>query len=128
MNPPAPGLSPQPPLSHAPLTSQKDSRALKLVLIGVGFMVLCIGLFIAVGGYFVYRTVRNAGYDPELMQRNPALALDRMAAAFNPGAEIISTDGRAGTVTIRDRKTGQTVTLKFDPEKKSLAVLNQEAK
>jgi hypothetical protein len=104
----------------------RKASPLKWVLLGVGFLLFCIMAFFAVGTYFVYRTVRNAGFDPELMRRNPGLALSRMAIAKDPDAEVVATDERAGTVTIRERGTGKTMTLKFDPDKKRLVVVEQK--
>jgi len=62
------------------------------------------------------------------MKRNPGLALARMATAFNPDAQLVSTDERAGTVTIREKSTGKTVTLKFDPDKKSMVIVGDDGK
>jgi hypothetical protein len=113
--PPQPGVPPP-----------KKSNVLKWVLIGVAALVFCIVLAGGIVTYFVVRTVKNAGFDAELMQRNPGLALARMAQAINPDTELVSTNEAAGTITVRDKKTGEVITLKFDPEKKSMVVIDEK--
>jgi hypothetical protein len=111
-----------------PPAPKKGGGALKWILMGVGFLVLCIVLFIGASLYFVSRVSKNAGFDPELMKRNPGLALARMATAFNPDAELVSTNESSGTVTIREKSTGKVITLKFDPDKKSMVVVGEDGK
>src|SRR5262249_27297497 len=65
-------------------------------------------------------------FDPELMRNNPGLAMARMATAFNPDAEVLSTNDRTGTVVIREKSTGKVVTMKFDPDKKSLVIVGDD--
>jgi len=89
----------------------------------VWILVVVAGLFVLGGiavvgtGLFVAHKVRQAGFDPELMQRNPGLAVAKMVTAFNPDAEVLHTDDGAGTITVRDRKSGKVVTLNFDDVK-----------
>src|SRR6476620_5366378 len=81
--PPYKQAPPQPPYQQYPQqmppAPKKGGGALKWILIGVGFLVLCIVLFVGASLYFVSRVIKNAGFDPELMRRNPGLALARMA-------------------------------------------------
>jgi hypothetical protein len=37
----------------------------------------------------------------------------------------VSSDDDAGTVVVRDKKTGKVVTMKFDPEKKSMVIIDE---
>lgn len=46
--------------------------------------------------------------------RRPGYAIAKIISAANPDAEVVSTDDGAGMVTIRNRRTGKTVTLSFD--------------
>lgn len=120
-----PSTPPWPPQAPPPA---KSSSALKWILIGVGAFVL-LGILVAgVGSYFVYRTVKNAGFDPDLMRRNPGLALTKMATALNPNMETVSTDDHAGTITMRDKTTGKIATFKFDPDKKSMVIVGDDGK
>ncbi len=116
---------PMPPNSGAPA---KKTSPLVWILGGVAILICCVTLTCAVGGYFAYRAVKNAGFDPDLMQKNPGLALAKMAAAMNPNAEVLSTNDRTGKITIRDKSTGKVMTMKFDPEKKTLVVIDDDGK
>lgn len=114
---PAPAGSPpagsQPsgvPVAVAP----RKTSPLVWILVGV------LGLFVILGvaavgtlRYFVHR----AGFDADLMQRNPGLAVSKMIAAVNPDLDVLNTDDSAGKITVRDRKTGKVVTMSFDDVK-----------
>src|SRR4029077_3440828 len=101
-----PGLPPQ--QAQPP----KKSNVLMWVLIGVGGFVLLLILAAGVGSYFLYRTVKNAGFDSALMQRNPGLAMAKMVTAMNPDYQAVSTDDAAGTITVREKSTGKVVTFR----------------
>jgi hypothetical protein len=116
---------PYPPPPPPP--PQQKSNALKWILIALGGLFALFVLVIGTGSFFVYQKVKSAGIDPELMRKNPGLAIARMAATFNPDSEVVSSDEAAGTVTVRDKNTGKTVTLKFDPEKRSMVVIDSES-
>jgi hypothetical protein len=89
----------------------------------VWVLVIILGLFIlgglAVGGlaFFVAHKAREAGISTELFRRNPAAATARILAAANPDVEIVGEDDGAGTVTVRDRRTGKTMTWNLDQAK-----------
>jgi hypothetical protein len=75
--------------------------------------------------------VKQAGFDPELMTRNPGLAISKMVVAANPDVKVLNTDDRAGTITIRDSKTGEVMTLSFDDVKSGkfkMSVTDQNGK
>jgi hypothetical protein len=130
--PPQPPPYPQPHYQQPfgappPPPPPKPGGALKWILVGVGFLVLCVLGFIGVGAFLAYRAIQNVGFDPDLMQRNPGLALARMATALNPDAELVSTNEAAGTVTIREKSSGKVITLKFDPDKKTMVVIDEQS-
>jgi hypothetical protein len=81
-----------------------------------------------VGMFMLKRAVHNAGFDSDLMQKNPGLAMTKMMAAINPDAQVVSTNDRAGTITIRDKSSGKLVTMKFDPDKKTMVVVGDDGK
>src|SRR5690242_8378988 len=98
MTPPTPpGLPPQmlpPQMPPPPPAAQPaaKSEVLKWVLIAIaGVVVLCV-LVGGLGSYFIYRVVKNAGFDPDLMRRNPGLAMTRMMSALHPDLEVVTTD------------------------------------
>jgi hypothetical protein len=128
MTPPTPPGFPPPMQQQFPQAPPpaKKSNVLLWVLLGIGGLVLMVVLAVGVGGFFVYRTVKKAGFDPDLMRSNPGLAMAKMATAFNPDAEVVSTNDRTGTVVIREKSTGKITTMKFDPDKKSLAIVGDD--
>jgi hypothetical protein len=96
---PPPIAPPQaaPPMAAGPV---KKTNPLVWILLGI------LGL-IAIG--FV-GCVLTIGY----FARNPGVALAKLITASNPNAEVVSTDNGAQTITIRDKKTGEEVTMSFD--------------
>jgi hypothetical protein len=98
------------------------------ILVAVGVVIVLGIAAVSVGSYFIIRGVRNAGFDSSLMRSNPGLAMAKMASAMNPDLETISTDDKAGTIVVRERSTGKTLTMRFDPDKKSLVVMGDDGK
>jgi hypothetical protein len=52
----------------------------------------------------------------------------KLAVTANPDVQMISSNDSAGTMVVRDKKTGEVLNLKFDPEKKSMVVTDQNGK
>jgi hypothetical protein len=106
----------------------KKTPAWVWILVAVGIViVLGIGA-VSLGTYFVYRSVKRAGFDTTLMKNNPGLAMAKMAAALNPDLEEVSSDDNAGTIVMREKSTGKTMTMRFDTEKKSLVMVGDDGK
>lgn len=125
-----PSTSPQP--AGAPPTPPAGAGSgAKIVLwiVGgfVGFGVLCIIGIMVVFSLVVHKA-KQSGLDPELMKNNPGLAVAKLAVTANPDVEMISSNDSAGTMVVRDKKTGQVLKLKFDPEKKSMVVTDENGK
>jgi hypothetical protein len=80
------------------------------------------------GGFFLMRKAKQAGLDSGLLSSNPAYAAAKLAATMNPDVETVSSDDGRGTITVRDKKTGKTTTLKFDPDKKTMVVTDENGK
>jgi len=111
---------PQPPPMGAPQMGpppigpgqpRKGLGPLGWVLIIIGGLFALFVIFIVAIGLFVMHKAKQAGIDPALMQKNPALAAAKMMVAVNPDYEIASEDDNHGTVTIREKKTGKTMTM-----------------
>jgi len=117
-----------PQYGQQPLPPAKKSNVLLWILGGIAVLLFGITLTCGAIGFFVMHKVKQAGFDSDLMKSNPGLAMTKMVAAMNPNAEIVSTNDRAGTVTIRDKTNGKTVTLKFDPDKKTMVVIDEDGK
>jgi hypothetical protein len=76
-----------------------------LIILAGCFVLGMIGL--VGGGLFVANRIAH----------HPASTVARIIAAANPDAEVVGTDENAGTITMRDRKTGETVTMNLEDAK-----------
>ena len=94
----------------------------------VGIVIVLGIAAVGVGSYFIIQGVKHAGFDSALMKNNPGLAMAKMAAAFNPDLETVSTNDTAGTIVMREKSTGKTVTMRFDPDKKTMVVVGDDGK
>jgi hypothetical protein len=117
---PAPGgpVPPAPPV--APATVAKTSP-LVWVLAGCGGLIVIVALIFGVIAYKARQFVSSA-------QRNPAYATARLMAAANPDIEVLSTDEDRGTMTIRNKKTGETLTINLKDAAKGKFVFEQNGK
>src|SRR5262249_27346091 len=126
-----PSVSPQPPAGGAPAAPAAKSSGVKIFLwilgIFAGLTVLAIVGFMALG-FFLYHKVKQAGLDPELMKKNPVLAVAKLSVATNPDTEMISSDDSSGTIIVRDKKTGKTSTMKVDPDAQTMTVTDEQGK
>lgn len=125
-NPPPP---PDPFASSQPsLPPGKKSNILIWILGGIVALMIGSAAMCGLGAYFVMHKAKQAGLDSGLLSSNPAYAMAKMAATMNPDSETVSTDDSSGTITVRDKKTGKTTTLKFDPDKKTMVVTDENGK
>lgn len=100
--PPA-GLPPSETFSQTP---PRKNKVLMYALFGCGG-VLVVALAAAIAlGLFVRQKAGDVG-------RNPAMAAAKMVAALNPDIEVVSADEASGRITLREKKTGKTVTMDF---------------
>lgn len=122
-------MSTVPPTPSAPVPAPQKSSGSKVLLwivgIIVGLILLSFGSCAVIGFYAMHK-VKQAGFDSDLAKKNPALAGAKLAVSMNPDTEIVSSDDKAGTITVRDKKTGKVVTMKFDPEKKSMVITDDK--
>ena len=63
---------------------------------------------------FVKQKVKQAGLDPELMQKNPALAISKLVTAFNPDLEVVKVDDDRGIITVYNKKDNKTLTINLE--------------
>ena len=90
---------------------KKGLGPLAWVGIGCGVLVLIVIIAIVAGGYFVAGKVKDVAQD---FKDNPELASARMIVKMNPELEEVSYDEKAGTITVREKKTGKTMTANFE--------------
>ena len=94
-----------------------------VILVGI----FGIGALGVVGvGAFVFHKARQAGVDSELWRTNPGLAVGKMAEAFNRNLEVVRTNERDGTVTLRDRHTGKQFSINIDSARRGSFSLRAE--
>ena len=96
-------------------TGAKKTSPLVWVLVGCGGLVLLVAIIMLVAGVFV---AKKAGSYLKDAEKNPAMAAAKMVVAMNPELETVSTDEAAGTITIRNKKTGEVMTVDFEDVKK----------
>lgn len=77
------------------------------ILIGLGGLMVLGMIAVGAAGYFLFNKAQEVA-------DNPAIAMAKIAAAADPNVEVLDTDEGAGTITIRNRKTGETVTVNAD--------------
>jgi hypothetical protein len=99
-----------PPAQPAPgaPAAKKGTSPLVWVLAGCGGLIVITILVLLAGGYFVAHKAK--GY-LDVAKKNPALAAAKLMVAANPDVEVVSEDDDAGTLTIRNKKTGEEITM-----------------
>jgi uncharacterized protein YfiM (DUF2279 family) len=95
MTPPVPG-------------QKKKISTLGWVGIGCGAIailaILAIGATVAAGGWFLKKQANK-------FEDNPTLAAAELAVKMNPELEVVESDSDEGTLTIKNTKTGEVVTM-----------------
>ena len=119
---------PPPPDASNYLPPARKGNALKWILIGVGGFFLCAVLAILALGVFVVNKAKQAGLDPDLIKKNPALAAAKLAVAANPNVEMVSADEGHDQITVRDKETGKLLTMSFADAKKGKFVFQENGK
>ena len=118
MPPPVPSPVPASVPQVSAAAPQKTSAVVWIVG-GCGGLVVLAALVGGLGMYYVAHKVKQAAH-------NPALAVTRMLAAANPDVDVVSTDEDKGTITVRDKKTGKTMTMNFADAQKGKFVFEQD--
>jgi hypothetical protein len=121
--------SPLPPGGAPPVPQKSSGSKVLLWIVGivVGLLLICFASC-AVLGFYTMHKIKQAGVDSDLMKKNPALATAKMAVTMSPDTELVSSDDKAGTIVVRDKKTGKVVTMKFDPDKKAMVITDENGK
>ena len=111
-----------------PVAPPKKSNVFKWVLIGVGacfmlFVIAVVGL-----GLFVAHKAKQAGLDPDLIKRSPALAAAKLMVAANPDVEMVTADEGKQEMTVRDKKSGKVYTMSFEDAKNGKFTMKEDGK
>ncbi len=124
--PPTTPIGVPPPQQPGAPQPKKGSKVLIGIVVGcAGLIVITIVIFVA-GGFFVWNKAKQAGLDPDLIQKKPALAVAKMMVAANPDIELVSVDDEKGLITVKDKKTGETVTVNLDDAQKGKVVFKKD--
>lgn len=113
-----------PPQQSFPPPPEKKSNVWAWVLIGCGTFVVLGIIGVVLGGFFVWNKAKQAGLDPELMEKHPAVATAKLMAALNPDIEVVSIDEEKELITVKDKKTGRVVTVSLDKAKDGRVVFS----
>lgn len=89
-----------------PVQQKKGLGAVAWIAIG------CVGL-VVLGGIGVGGVVWYGARKAKQMVEDPTAPLEMMAA-LNPDVEVVGKDRDAGTITVRDKRSGETVTVDMD--------------
>ncbi|MEO7796023.1 MAG: hypothetical protein ABIV06_14740 [Thermoanaerobaculia bacterium] len=100
------------------------------VLLGCGVLLLLgVGACVVVSGYFLKKGVGKLSDFAKEMESNPDSAMVRaaeLAFRLNPEVEVISSDPAAGTITVREKKTGKEVTFNMEDIKAGRLSIEQD--
>jgi hypothetical protein len=95
------------PVPLPPAAPRRGMSPVVLVLLIV-FGLIFLG-FIGIVGFGIYAA--------RAIARNPGLVVAKVLTAANPNLQVLSTNNSAGTLTVRDKTTGQVSTITFDQAK-----------
>lgn len=107
---------------------KKGLGPLAWVLIVLGGLFVLFFLTIVAGGLFLVHKVKQAGLDPDLMKRNPGLAVTKLITTVNPNTEVLNVDESRGIIHIRDKQNGKTYTMSFEDAKQGKMVFQEDGK
>ena len=86
------------------------NKGLKIVLFGCLGVIVLGAIMATVTGLFVAKKV----HDVTSSEGGPLMAAAKIAIAANPELEVVSTDDQKGTITVREKATGKTLTVSFE--------------
>ena len=109
-SPPGMPPPPPPPVAPPPGAQKKGLGPLAWVGIGCGVILVLVCIVFAAISYFVSTKVSE-------FQKNPSLTLVKTMVAANPDLDLVSEDDKAGTVTIHNKKSNETVTVNLEDAK-----------
>lgn len=104
-----------PPTPPAPPTAKKKLSPLAWVAIGCIGLIVLAGILFAIGGAFVFSKAKQKLGD---FEKNPAMAAAELVVRANPELELVESDPDAQTLTIRNKETGEVLTLDLEDVQK----------
>jgi hypothetical protein len=107
--------TPPPPAPPA-VPAKSGNRTLIIVLCILGGMLLLVGGCVTTCVYYGAKKAREYA---ETAEKNPAYATVSLLASLSPDVAVVSKDATSGQITLRNKKSGETITLdtnKYTPE------------
>jgi hypothetical protein len=101
-----------PPAPPQPVTPAQKKGLSPLAWIGIGCLVLLLlaALMTATCSYFVGKKIKDVAGD---IEENPIRATAEMMVRLNPELDLVEVDDEEGTMTIRNKRTDEVVTVDF---------------
>ena len=103
---------PNQPMTPAP--PKKGLSPLAWVGIGCGIIVVLGMIALVAGGWWVKN---KATQYADKFEKNPTMAAAELAVGMNPELEIVKMDEEKSTLTVRNKKTGEVMTLNAEDAK-----------
>ena len=91
-------------------TKKKGLGPLAWVGIGCGVLILIAFVVMSAGLWFGGKMVKNVVED---LEENPAKTIAQGIVMANPDLELVETDEEEGTITIRDKESGEVATFDY---------------
>jgi len=108
----------------APMPEKKGLHPLAWVGIGCAVIIVIVVIAMMIGGFFLARAVKDVAED---FEDNPGLAAARLVVKASPELEEVDVDEDAGTMTIRNKETGELITVNLeDVEQGKLSWTDEE--
>ncbi len=79
--------------------------------IGCGALIVLVMIAIAIGGIFIANKAKDVAAD---FEKDPAMVAARMIVKLNPELEEVDSDPDAGTMTVRNKQTGEVITVDLE--------------
>jgi VCBS repeat-containing protein len=102
-----------PAYGAAPPSPAKKKGLSPLAWVGIGCgVIVVLGLIVMVVAGAL--GMRWLGGKAKEFEANPAMAAAKLMVKANPEVELVEADDEAGTLTVRNKKTGEVVTVNLD--------------
>lgn len=120
-----PSASPQPSAVPPAAPPPKKSKAIFWIL-GIlgGGILLIILLFVGLVGWGVHKFNQMG----DIAKTNPGYAAAKLTASMSSNITIVKSDDATGTLTLYDKRTGKTTTYRFDAQKKTAVIVDENGK
>lgn len=106
-----------------PVMPSKQRGPLFWILVGLGVFALLGAIVIGITGFTVLRTAREIQNSD-----NPDFAAAKLFLRLNSNLELISEDPADGSITVRNKKTGDVSTMVLDAETKRFHIETRSGK